>query len=79
MIQYNLAVGFALREEWGKGREPGGAPLQQQAQSGVQVLLLNLYIAEAGDVERARRLVREHCPVWRPGTIIEHGIVPHSC
>jgi len=65
MIQYNLAVGFALREEW----EKAGSlvvPLYNNNKHGmsVQVLLLNLYISlRRGDVDRARRLVREHCPV----------------
>ena len=62
-VQYNLSVGYALREEWDKA---GG--LVTQLYEGakevpVQVLLLVLYLAlRQGDTEKAKRVVRERCP-----------------
>ena len=62
-IQYNLAVGFALREEWEKAGSLVGPLYNRNSEITVQVLLLNLYIAlRQGDSERAVQLVRDRCP-----------------
>lgn len=62
-IQYNLAVGFALREEWEKADCLVGPLYNRNSEITVQVLLLNLYIAlRQGDSERAVQLVRDRCP-----------------
>jgi len=62
-IQYNLAVGFSLREEWDKAASLAGQLYNRNSDISVQVLLLNLYIAlRQGDCERARQIVRDRCP-----------------
>jgi len=67
-IQYNLAVGFSLREEWAKAASLAGPLYKRNSEISVQVLLLNLYIAlSMGDGDRARQLVRDRCPVRELG------------
>jgi len=62
-IQYNLAVGFALREEWDKAASLAGQLYNRNSDISVQVLLLNLYIAlRQGKNDRARQIVRDRCP-----------------
>lgn len=69
VMQLNLAVGFALREEWDKasglakqlclvdGNGGGGNNL------GVQVLILNLYIAlRKGDIAAAHEILLQRYP-----------------
>jgi len=62
-VQYNLAVGFALREEWEKASSIVGQLYREGQEVPVQVLLLVLYLSlRQGQVDRARRIVRERCP-----------------
>eukprot|EP00088_Acartia_fossae_P026104 TRINITY_DN2686_c0_g2_i1.p1 TRINITY_DN2686_c0_g2~~TRINITY_DN2686_c0_g2_i1.p1 ORF type:complete len:648 (+),score=216.78 TRINITY_DN2686_c0_g2_i1:42-1985(+) len=70
VVQLNLAVGFALREEWEKAsslarplcRVDGGHNL------GVRALILNLYIAlRRGDVRTAHLLLLERYPSLKHG------------
>ena len=69
LLQYNLAVSFALREEWDKAASLAGQLYEhstRQGGSNMHVLLLNLYLAlRQGRTERARQLVRERCPIIR--------------
>lgn len=64
-MQLNLAVGFALREEWEKAS--GLAKQLSQADSGqnfgVQVVILNLYIAlRRGDMATAQHIMLQRYP-----------------
>jgi len=62
-VQYNLAVGFALREEWDKSSSIVGQLYKEGKDVPVQVLLLVLYLSlKQGQVDKARRIVRERCP-----------------
>jgi len=62
-VQYNLAVGFALREEWDKASSIVGQLYREGQDVPVQVLLLVLYLSlKQGQVDKARRIVRERCP-----------------
>ena len=62
-VQYNLAVGFALREEWEKATSLIGQLYREGQDVAVQVLLLVLYLSlKQGQVDKARRIVRERCP-----------------
>jgi len=62
-VQFNLAVGFALREEWNKASSIVALLYRDGADVPVQVLLLVLYLSlRTGQVERARRIVRDRCP-----------------
>ena len=70
VVQLNLAVGFALREEWEKAsslarplcRVDGGHNL------GVRALILNLYIAlRRGDIRTAHLLLLERYPSLKNG------------
>lgn len=72
-IQYNLAVGFALREEWDKAGSLAGPLYNRSTEMSVQVLLLNLYIAlRQGDCDRARQLVRDRCPATEYSKSLEN-------
>lgn len=63
LVQFNLAVGFALREEWEKADSLLNHLYQEGKDVPVQVLLLVLYLSlRTGQVERARRIVRDGCP-----------------
>ena len=68
-LQYNLAVSFALREEWDKAASIASALYERSREVSIHVHLLNLYVAlRQGRSERARQLVRERCPTTiRPG------------
>jgi len=62
-VQFNLAVGFALREEWEKASNIVTQLYRDGQDVSVQVLLLVLYLSlRTGQVDRARRIVRERCP-----------------
>jgi CCR4-NOT transcription complex subunit 10 len=66
VLQYNLAVSFALREEWDKAASLVGQLYERSREVSMHVLLLNLYVSlRQGRTERARQLVRERCPTIR--------------
>lgn len=66
VLQYNLAVSFALREEWDKASSLAGSLYERSREVSMHVLLLNLYLAlRQGRTERARQLMRERCPLIR--------------
>jgi len=65
-VQYNLSVGYALREEWGKAQGLVTQLYEGAKEVPVQVLLLVLYLAlRQGDAEKAKRVVRERCPAMK--------------
>jgi len=62
-VQYNLAVGFALRDELEKASSVASQLYKDGSDVPVQVLLLVLYLSlRQGQVDKARRIVRERCP-----------------
>lgn len=62
-VQFNLAVGFALREEWIKASSITALLYREGTDVPVQVLLLVLYLSlRTGQVDKARRIVRDRCP-----------------
>jgi len=64
VLEYNLGVGFALREEWDKAHIIAAQLYSRRSEVSLPVLLLNLYIAlRRGDKQRALHIVREHCPL----------------
>jgi len=64
VVQYNLAVGFALRDEWEKSSSLINQLYKDNQDVSVQVLLLVLYVSiKQGHVAKARKIVRDRCPV----------------
>jgi len=61
-VQFNLAVGFALREEWGKASNIVAQLYRDGQNASVQVLHLVLYLSlRTGQVDRARQIVKDRC------------------
>jgi len=64
VVQYNLAVGYALREEWDKASSLISQLYKDNQDVSVQVLLLVLYVSlKEGKIDKARRIVRDRCPI----------------